>query len=117
FRTPAANAARARVVWADMGRTPRALLLAAGDQTVPLNSCYVVPCDDHDDALALTALLNSSLAAAWLHVLAGIEIREIALPPLPHKGSRVLHRRSTWSSSRRRLAEEAIALPPPRTSR
>jgi hypothetical protein len=70
FRTPAANAARARVVWADMGRTPRALLLPAGDPTVPLNSCYVVPCDDHDDALALAALLNSSLAAAWLHVLA-----------------------------------------------
>jgi hypothetical protein len=70
FRTPAASSARARVVWADMGRAPRALLLPAGDQTVPLNSCYVVPCDDHDDALALTALLNSSLAAAWLHVLA-----------------------------------------------
>ena len=70
FRTPAASPARARVVWADMGRAPRALLLPAGDQTVPLNSCYVVPCDDHEDALALTALLNSSLAAAWLHVLA-----------------------------------------------
>ena len=53
-----------------MGRTPRALLLAAGDPTVPLNSCYVVRCDDQRDALALTALLNSSLAAAWLHVLA-----------------------------------------------
>ena len=70
FRTPAASPARARVVWADMGRTPRALLLAAGDPTVPLNSCYVVRCDDETDALALTALLNSSLAAAWLHVLA-----------------------------------------------
>jgi len=70
FRTPAASAAHARVVWADMGRAPRALLLAAGDLTVPLNSCYVVPCSDHEDALALTALLNSSLAAAWLHVLA-----------------------------------------------
>jgi N-6 DNA Methylase len=70
FRTPAASPARARVVWADMGRTPRALLLAAGDPTVPLNSCYVVPCDSEVDALALTALLNSSLAAAWLHVLA-----------------------------------------------
>jgi len=53
-----------------MGRTPRALLLPAGDPTVPLNSCYVVPCDEAIDALALTALLNSSLAAAWLHVLA-----------------------------------------------
>ena len=70
FRTPAASPTRARVVWADMGRTPRALLLAAGNSTVPLNSCYVVPCDDETDALALTALLNSSLAAAWLHVLA-----------------------------------------------
>ena len=70
FRTPAASASRARVVWADMGRAPRALLLPAGDQTVPLNSCYVVPCDDHEHALALMALLNSPLAAAWLHVLA-----------------------------------------------
>ena len=70
FRTPAALAERSRVVWADMGRTPRALLLAAGDRTVPLNSCYVVPCRDRTDALALTALLNSPLAAAWLHVLA-----------------------------------------------
>ncbi len=70
FRTPAASPACARVVWADMGRTPRALLLARGDPTVPLNSCYVVQCDDETDALALTALLNSSLAAAWLHVLA-----------------------------------------------
>ena len=70
FRTPAASTFCARVVWADMGRTPRALLLAVGDPTVPLNSCYVVPCVDKTDALALTALLNSSLAAAWLHVLA-----------------------------------------------
>ncbi|MEP7064909.1 MAG: DNA methyltransferase [Gemmatimonadota bacterium] len=70
FRTPAASATRARVVWADIGREPRALLLPAGDATVPLNSCYVVACDDHNDALALTALLNSQLAAAWLHVLA-----------------------------------------------
>lgn len=70
FRTAAASPARARVVWADMGRTPRALVLDAGDATVPLNSCYVVPCDDPVDAHALAALLNSALAAAWLHVLA-----------------------------------------------
>lgn len=70
FRTPAASSTRTRVVWADMGRTPRALLLAAGDPTVPLNSCYVVPCAEETDALALVSLLNSSLAAAWLHVLA-----------------------------------------------
>ena len=70
FRTASASPARPRVVWADMGRAPRALVLAAGDATVPLNSCYVVPCDHAADAYALTALLNSSLAAAWLHVLA-----------------------------------------------
>ncbi|HMA02531.1 MAG TPA: DNA methyltransferase [Gemmatimonadaceae bacterium] len=70
FRTPSASSSQARVVWADMGRAPRALLLPAGDRTVPLNSCYVVPCAEHDDALALMALLNSPLAAAWLHVLA-----------------------------------------------
>lgn len=70
FRIAAAAPSRARVVWADMGRTPRALVLAAGDATVPLNSCYVVPCDAEADALALATLLNSPLAAAWLHVLA-----------------------------------------------
>ena len=70
FRTAAASPARTRVVWADMGRTPRALVLDAGDATVPLNSCYVVPCDDREDAYAIAALLNSSLAASWLHVLA-----------------------------------------------
>jgi hypothetical protein len=70
FRTASASPARPRVVWADMGRAPRALVLATGDATVPLNSCYVVPCDHAEDAYALAALLNSALAAAWLHVLA-----------------------------------------------
>jgi hypothetical protein len=45
-------------------------LLPAGDLTVPLNSCYVLACDDPDDALALTALLNGPLAAAWLNAIA-----------------------------------------------
>ena len=70
FRTASASSARARVVWADMARTPRALVLETGDATVPLNSCYVVPCERAVDAHALAALLNSALAAAWLHVLA-----------------------------------------------
>ena len=70
FRTAAANPAVARVVWADMGRAPRALVLDPGDRTVPLNSCYVLPCADQVDALAMAALLNSTLAAAWLSVLA-----------------------------------------------
>ena len=70
FRIGAAAPSRARVVWADMGRTPRALVLREGDRTVPLNSCYVLPCNDIADARAIAALLNSTVAAAWLGVLA-----------------------------------------------
>jgi hypothetical protein len=70
FRTASAHAASARVVWADFGRSPRALVLPPQDVTVALNSCYVLPCRDPADAHALAALLNSPLAAAWLDVLA-----------------------------------------------
>ena len=70
FRTEAADCSRSRVVWSDFGRVPRAAVLAAGDPTVPLNSCYVISCDDPLDALALTALLNSPVAAAWLNAIA-----------------------------------------------
>ena len=70
FRTESADCARTRVVWGDFGRVPRAAILPAGDPTVPLNSCYVLPCDDPVDALALAALLNSPLAAAFLNAIA-----------------------------------------------
>jgi hypothetical protein len=70
FRVDAADASRPRVVWADIGKSPRALLLAAGDPTVALNTCYVVPCADERDAWTLTAILNSRLAAAWINALA-----------------------------------------------
>jgi len=70
FRTNAARTTTPRVVWSDFGKTPRAALLPAGDPTVPLNTCYVVHTPTHDDAAALTALLNSPLIAAWLHILA-----------------------------------------------
>jgi Eco57I restriction-modification methylase len=70
FRTEAARSDRPRVVWSDIGRSPRALVLRAGDPTVPLNSCYVVRAASHDDALALCALLNSPVAAAWLAAIA-----------------------------------------------
>jgi hypothetical protein len=70
FRTEGADPCTARVVWSDFGRAPRAAILPAGDPTVPLNSCYVLPCPDPVDALALTALLNSALAAAWLNAVA-----------------------------------------------
>jgi hypothetical protein len=70
FRTAAADSRRARVVWADMGKRPRAAVLAAGDPSVPLNTCYVIACDREEDAHALAALLNSAIAAAWLNALA-----------------------------------------------
>ena len=70
FRTEAARADRPRVVWSDFGRVPRAAVLPAGAPHVPLNTCYVVRTASDDDALALAALLNSALAAAWLGAIA-----------------------------------------------
>jgi hypothetical protein len=70
FRTDAAATDKPRVVWADIGRSVRAIVLPAGDQTVPLNTCYVARCGSDEDALALCSLLNSSLVSAWLSVIA-----------------------------------------------
>jgi hypothetical protein len=70
FRTEAAATDRPRVVWADIGRGVRATVLAAGDMTVPLNTCYVLRCASTQDAMAMCALLNSSLVSAWLSVIA-----------------------------------------------
>lgn len=70
FRTESGDHSRARVVWADIGRSPRAAVVSAGDPTIPLNTCYVIPCKSEDDAHALTALLNSPLVDAWLALIA-----------------------------------------------
>jgi hypothetical protein len=70
FRVEAARNDRPRVLWADLGRTPRATMLPAGDPSVPLNSCYVALCRDDIDALTLMAILNSPVAEAWLSALA-----------------------------------------------
>jgi hypothetical protein len=70
FRPDAAAHSATRVVWADLARSPRAAILAHGDPTVPLNSCYVARFDSPDDAHAFAALLNSPVAAAWLDALA-----------------------------------------------
>ncbi|OYV70668.1 MAG: hypothetical protein B7Z72_07135 [Gemmatimonadetes bacterium 21-71-4] len=70
FRTDGAADDLPRVVWADFGRRPRALVLAPGERAVPLNTCYVSRCTDPDDARTLAAVLNSSLAAAWLNAVA-----------------------------------------------
>lgn len=70
FRTEAARTDQPRVLWADLGRAPRATILERGDPTVPLNSCYVAICADDIDALTLAAILNSPLAEGWLGALA-----------------------------------------------
>jgi hypothetical protein len=70
FRTEAAGCAVPRVVWADIGRTLSAAVIPAGDDIVPLNTCYVIRAPDYEDALALAALLNSPLATAWLSTIA-----------------------------------------------
>ncbi|HET7631691.1 MAG TPA: DNA methyltransferase [Gemmatimonadaceae bacterium] len=70
FRLDGAARESCRVVWADFGRRPRALVLDAGNRTVPLNTCYVARCANATDALTLAAILNSPIAAAWLHVVA-----------------------------------------------
>jgi hypothetical protein len=70
FRTAAADSRGTRLVWADIGKAPHAAVIPAGDPTVPLNSCYVINCAHESDALALAAVLNSPVAAAWLNALA-----------------------------------------------
>jgi hypothetical protein len=70
FRTDSACGTWPRVVWADIGRRPRATALLAGDRTVPLNSCYAVRGHDATDAHALVTVLNSDVAAAWLNAVA-----------------------------------------------
>ncbi len=70
FRTDAARSDRPRVVWGDIGRTPRALVLRAGDPTVPLNTCYVVRTRTEDVAHAFATLLNSPVGTAWLGAIA-----------------------------------------------
>ncbi|MDE3128644.1 MAG: hypothetical protein KGL38_11600, partial [Gemmatimonadota bacterium] len=70
FRTDGADDSLPRVVWADIGRRPRALVLDTGARAVPLNTCYVSRCAHLDDARTLAAVLNSSLAAAWLNAVA-----------------------------------------------
>lgn len=70
FRIESARSDRPRVVWGDVGKEPRALVLDAGDSRVPLNTCYVVRCRDSTDAHAFAALLNSPLARAWLDTIA-----------------------------------------------
>lgn len=71
FRTESAAFDRPRVIWADFGLRPRAIMVPAGDGFVALNTCYVVRCRRVEDAHAFAAILNGPLAAAWLNAIAG----------------------------------------------
>jgi len=70
FRTESAGFERPRVVWADFGLRPRAIVVPEGARFVALNTCYVVSCRKPEDAHALAAILNGPLAAAWLNAIA-----------------------------------------------
>ena len=70
FRIESGYSDKARVIWSDIGKRPRAIAIDAGDDLVPLNTCYAVQCRTLHDARALAALFNSPLAAAWLDVIA-----------------------------------------------
>ncbi len=70
FRTEAASSAHARVVWSDIGKVPKAVVVPRGNDAVPLNTCYVARCRDEVDAHMLAVILNSRLAASWLALLA-----------------------------------------------
>lgn len=112
FRVDAADASAPRVVWADFGRRPRALMLPAGDPAVPLNTCYVVRAPNERDAVALTVLLNSPISAAWLNAIAeparGGYRRylgwTVALLPIPRDWPRARHILVAASG----LADEAL---------
>ncbi len=70
FRTESASPASPRVIWADFGLAPRAIVLEAGNPIVALNSCYVAACKNLKDAHALATLINGPLVSAWLNTLA-----------------------------------------------
>ena len=67
FRTSAASATH-RVIWSDMARDLRAVIPSS--DTVPLNSCYLVPLTRRLRALALTAWLNSAVIRVISHARA-----------------------------------------------
>lgn len=70
FRTESARYDCPRLIWADFGLRPRAIVIEPGDPVVPLNSCYAIGCSTLDDAHGLAALFNGPLVSAWLNVLA-----------------------------------------------
>ena len=106
FRTESAESSTPRVVWADFGTNPRAMVVEVGDRTIALNTCYITRCGDPTDAHALATLLNGPLASAWLALIAEPALGgyhrylgwTMALLPIPLK----------WSSVRDELAQISV---------
>jgi hypothetical protein len=57
-----------RIVWPDIAQRPRAVVLeeTKTPSAIPLNTCYVAAAPDRETALAVTAILNSTWAAAFV---------------------------------------------------
>ena len=70
FRTDLLSSTGWRVVWADIGRSLRAMVLPPHSRAVPLNTCYGLRLHDPIDAHALVALLNAPTTTAWLSLVA-----------------------------------------------
>ena len=85
-----------RVVWPDIAQRPRAVALTetGTSSAVPLNTCYVAAMPDRETALATTAVMNSTWAAAFVaqhsdEARGGyrrINASVAQLLPVPHKG-------------------------------
>lgn len=96
FRT-AGSARGHRVVWPDIARRPRAVMLDATEfaDAIPLNTCYVAAFADRHTALIATTVLNSVWAAALVAATADearggyrrINARVIERMPLPLVGN------------------------------
>lgn len=91
FRTRAATTQH-RVVWPDLARRPRAVLLEeTAPEAIPLNTCYVAPAPDRETGLVIAAVLNSTWSRATVWVSADearggyrrINARAVARLPVP----------------------------------
>ena len=86
------------MVWPDIAQRPRAVVLDATGipSAIPLNTCYVAAMPDRETALATTAVMNSTWAAAFFSQNADearggylrINASVAQQLPVPHKGSR-----------------------------
>ncbi len=96
-RVPAGLAGH-RVVWSDIARRPKALVLDATplSHAIPINTCYVARAPDRVSALAIAAVLNTTWAWAAAHATADeaqsgyrrMNARVIGRIPLPPASAR-----------------------------